>query len=347
MNLYAVTAGFGQAAAAANQATENTGLTINIFWVIVAAANFIVFAIVIWSLFFKPVSGMLESRRSRIEQGLKDADQARRDREAAADERQKTLGEARREAADILARAQKAAEDERDRGIAETRAEIDRLREQAVSEIDAERQRALGEVRAQVADLALLAASKVVGESLNDERQRRLVEEFLTEVTPTAAVPAPAAAQQRMRRGRRSLMAASRSSARRYAEAAFEIASADGTLDEWLRDLKTAADAVGQPSAERLLGNPAVAVAVRVKAADDALGKQISDKALNLVRLLIRRGRIELLPQVARRYEELYERQKGIVRATITSAAPLDDAELRAIQASLERDDRAARFAPM
>jgi F-type H+-transporting ATPase subunit b len=187
VNLYAVAAGFGQAAAEANHATENTGLTINIFWVIVAAANFIVFAVVIWSLFFKPVSGMLESRRTRIEQGLKDADQARRDRESAADERQTTLGEARREAADILARAQKAAEDERDRGIAETRAEIDRLREQAVSEIDAERQRALGEVRAQVADLALLAASKVVGESLTNERQRRLVEQFLTEVTPTGA----------------------------------------------------------------------------------------------------------------------------------------------------------------
>ena len=41
-------------------------------------------------------------------------------------------------------------------------------------------------MRAQVADLALLAASKVVGESLNDERQRRLVEEFLTEVTATS-----------------------------------------------------------------------------------------------------------------------------------------------------------------
>ena len=39
VNLYAVTAGFGQAAAAANQATENTGLTINIFWVIVAARH--------------------------------------------------------------------------------------------------------------------------------------------------------------------------------------------------------------------------------------------------------------------------------------------------------------------
>src|SRR6478752_1884407 len=132
-------------------------------------------------------------------------------------------------------------------------------------------------------------------------------------------------------------MAASRSSARRYAEAAFEIAQADGTLDEWLRDLKFAADAVGQPAVQRRLANPAVAVAVRVQAANDALGKRVSDKVVNLVALLIRRGRIELLPQVARRYEELYERQKGIVRATVTSAAALDDAELQAIQAALSR----------
>jgi F-type H+-transporting ATPase subunit delta len=132
-------------------------------------------------------------------------------------------------------------------------------------------------------------------------------------------------------------MAVSRSSARRYAEAAFEIATADGTLDEWLRDLKLAADAVRQPTVQRLLGNPAVAVAVRLKAADDALGTRISDKAVNLIRLLIRRRRIELLPQVAARYEELYERQKGIVRATITSAAPLDDAELQAIQSRLSQ----------
>jgi len=86
-----------------------------------------------------------------------------------------------------------------------------------------------------------------------------------------------------------------------------------------------------------LLANPAVAVATRVAAADTALANKVSDKALNLVRLLIRRRRIELLPQVAHRYEELYERQKGIVRATITSAAALDDTELRAIQARLSQ----------
>ena len=48
-----------------------------------------------------------------------------------------------------------------------------------VAEIEAEKTRAIADVRAEVADLALLAAGRVVGETMTDERQRRLVEEFL------------------------------------------------------------------------------------------------------------------------------------------------------------------------
>jgi F-type H+-transporting ATPase subunit b len=47
--------------------------------------------------------------------------------------------------------------------------------------IEAEKQRAISDLRAEVADLALQAASKVVGETLNTERERRLVQEFLAE----------------------------------------------------------------------------------------------------------------------------------------------------------------------
>ena len=53
------------------------------------------------------------------------------------------------------------------------------MRERAAGDIEAEKQRAITELRAEVADLALAAASRVVGESLTDERQRRLVQEFL------------------------------------------------------------------------------------------------------------------------------------------------------------------------
>jgi F-type H+-transporting ATPase subunit b len=54
------------------------------------------------------------------------------------------------------------------------------MRERATSEIEAEKQRAIGELRGEVADLALAAAGRVVGESMTDDRQRRLVQEFLT-----------------------------------------------------------------------------------------------------------------------------------------------------------------------
>jgi F-type H+-transporting ATPase subunit b len=167
----------------AGQLAQESGplFQINLFQVIVAALNFVVFLVLMWTFAFKPVSGMLSDRRARIEQGLKDAEQARADRENAEQERLATLAEARREANDILARAQKVAQETRDADIAATREELERLRARATDDIAAESRRALSELRTEVADLALRAAGVVVRESMTGERQRRLVEEFLAE----------------------------------------------------------------------------------------------------------------------------------------------------------------------
>jgi F-type H+-transporting ATPase subunit b len=159
---------------------EEALFQINLFWVIVSAVNFVVFFLLIWTFAFKPVSKMLAERRDRIEQGLKDAEQARRDRESAEAERVAALTEARKEANDILGRAQRVAQETRDADIAATREELERMRERVTSEIDAEKQRAIAELRGEVADLALAAASRVVGESMTGERQRKLVQEFLS-----------------------------------------------------------------------------------------------------------------------------------------------------------------------
>jgi F-type H+-transporting ATPase subunit b len=169
---------------AAEEGTTS-GLQINLFWVIVSTLNFIFFAVLLYWLFGGPLTRMLSERRARVEQGLEDAEQARRDRESAEAERLAAIQEARREANDIINRAQKVAQDSRDADIAATKAELEQMRERATSEIDAEKQRAIAELRGEVADLALAAASRVVGESLTDKRQRRLVEEFLSEASPS------------------------------------------------------------------------------------------------------------------------------------------------------------------
>lgn len=160
---------------------EGGGLVINFFWVIVSAANFLFFLFILYTLAFKPLGKTLGERRQRIEDGLRDAEQARRDRESAEQERLAALQEARREANEILNRAQKVASETREADIAATRQELDRMRERATAEIDAEKQRAIAELRSEVTDLALAAAGRVVGESMTDDRQRRLVADFLRE----------------------------------------------------------------------------------------------------------------------------------------------------------------------
>ena len=185
MGLLAVATTIGQQVVGLTAETE-TLFQINLFQVIIAAVNAVVFLILIWTFAFKPIAAMLTARRERVEQGLKDAEQASQDRASAAEERRSALTEARREATEILARAQKVAQETRDADIAATREELDRMRTRATSEIEAEKQRALADLRAEVADLALVAAGKVIGETMTDARQRRLVEEFLADSSADA-----------------------------------------------------------------------------------------------------------------------------------------------------------------
>jgi F-type H+-transporting ATPase subunit b len=72
------------------------------------------------------------------------------------------------------------AQESRDADIAATREELERMRVRAAADIEAEKARAIADLRGEVADLALAAAGRVVGETMSDERQRRLVQEFLT-----------------------------------------------------------------------------------------------------------------------------------------------------------------------
>jgi F-type H+-transporting ATPase subunit b len=187
VDLLAVVSGIGHEIVRLNAEGDAEPLfQVNLFQVIIAAGNFVVFLAIIWKFAFTPVSKMLSDRKARIEEGLRDAEQARRDRESAESERVAALQEARREANEILSRAQKVAQETRDTDIAATKAELERMRDRATAEIDSEKQRAIADLRNEVADLALRAAGKVVGETLTTERERRLVADFLSETSEPA-----------------------------------------------------------------------------------------------------------------------------------------------------------------
>ncbi len=162
---------------------ESGGLVINFFWILVVSANFLIFLVAAWYLGLRNLPRNLQARRERIEQALRDADAARVEREQAAQERLAVVTQARSEAEEILARAQRVADESRERELAETRAQIEQMRERAAADIDTEKERAMADVRGQVAELALAAAGRVVGETMNEPRERRLVDEFLSQVS--------------------------------------------------------------------------------------------------------------------------------------------------------------------
>jgi F-type H+-transporting ATPase subunit delta len=130
-------------------------------------------------------------------------------------------------------------------------------------------------------------------------------------------------------------MATRDSAPRRYAEAAFQLAERDGSIETWRRELDRAArETEGQLMP--VLANPALPLDSRLRTADQVF-QGLSQPVRNLILLLVRRRRIEQLPRVAAEFARLDDRRQGITHATATSAAPLTDLEVRALTARLEQ----------
>lgn len=126
-------------------------------------------------------------------------------------------------------------------------------------------------------------------------------------------------------------MARSTTAARRYAEAVLELARRDGTLDAWLVELRLAVELVGVKEAATVIDNPAIAWHDRRAIITGLLGSRVGTSTRNLVLILAKRGRLAILPGVADELERLVNREHGIVVANVTSAQPLDPADLAAI----------------
>ncbi len=126
-------------------------------------------------------------------------------------------------------------------------------------------------------------------------------------------------------------MARLKSAARRYAEAAFEVAVRDDAVEAWRKELDTAAAVVADERVGRALANPSIPLDTRIATAESIFGKVVSPPVLNLIRLMLRRGRIEELPRLAAEYRRLDDERQGIVRATATSALPLTPDEVTAL----------------
>jgi F-type H+-transporting ATPase subunit delta len=125
-------------------------------------------------------------------------------------------------------------------------------------------------------------------------------------------------------------MARRDTAARRYAEAALEIGRADRSLDRWERDLRLLADALADDGLRTLAEHPAVPYAEKERVIRRVAG-DVSPEALNLVLLMIRRGRPRAIPRMIEHFATLARRERGVSLAEVRTALPLDDTQRGAV----------------
>ncbi len=129
-------------------------------------------------------------------------------------------------------------------------------------------------------------------------------------------------------------MARRSSTANRYAEAIFQVASEDNSFDLWLRELSEVELLLADPYAAQVLLNPVIP-AERKLSIITAARPGLHPSVGRTLRLLIDRGRLDALPQLVERLRFLIDRQRGVDTARVTSAVALDQRERELLGARL------------
>jgi F-type H+-transporting ATPase subunit delta len=125
--------------------------------------------------------------------------------------------------------------------------------------------------------------------------------------------------------------------ARPYAKAAFEEAQARGRLAEWSGALGIAARVADDPRVAQLIDNPEVEPEQLARLITDVTGAQFGDHGRNFVLTLAENHRLAYLPQIAALFNELKDAAEGVAHVTVTSAAPINEAQQRRLGEALSR----------
>ena len=145
--------------------------------------NFIVLFLLLRRFLFPPLLRMLDERKRRIAEGLAAADIARKEAEAERARLMAQIEAERKEAQARIAAASAEAERVKAEIVAQAQREAEAIKAKAIAEAEAERQRILAEAHKQIAELTVLATERVVRRGLDESLQRRLIEDFLAELS--------------------------------------------------------------------------------------------------------------------------------------------------------------------
>ncbi len=141
-------------------------------------ALFLVLAKVAW----KPLLAVVEEREQKISDSLRKAEEAQAEAQKLLDEQQAKFARAQEEIQKMLKESKELAEKMKEEIVEQARAEAEKIRQKAEADIQREKQAAMLELRKQVADLAILAASNLLQETLDPQKHRAMIDDYINQL---------------------------------------------------------------------------------------------------------------------------------------------------------------------
>ncbi len=156
-------------------------MSINWVTVIANVVNVLVFFALMKHFLFKPVNEIMEKRNAQIQGDLDDAANEKEEALKLKKDYEESIADAKQEAADIIDKAKKSSAKEHDEAIAKTKEETDKMIADAKESIEADREKAMLGLRQEIASIAMAAASQVINRNLDEEANKKYLDDFLGE----------------------------------------------------------------------------------------------------------------------------------------------------------------------
>lgn len=141
--------------------------------------NFLILVVILTKVAYKPLMKALKERQDKIAHSIASAEKDEMKAKQVLTEYQQQLASARIQAQEIVDKAIKLAAEEREVCVAETKAEINRMKKAAQEDIQRERELAVAQLKGEVVALSMAAAAKIIGSSIDESTNERLVGEFI------------------------------------------------------------------------------------------------------------------------------------------------------------------------
>ncbi len=158
-------------------------LGINLPTLVAQIVNFVILFGLLYLVAYKPIMRMLDERSRKIRESMEHTEVARQQAEQAEEESKKRIEAAGKEGQELVARATRTGEEIRRQAQQDARQDGESLIARARTEIQRERDEAIDELRTEFADLTILAAEKVIEQSLDKKAHRELIDKVLKEST--------------------------------------------------------------------------------------------------------------------------------------------------------------------